>query len=47
MVPKNTATSQRNQWRIVVNNRKLNEKTRGDSYPIPNITDLLDTRGRC
>lgn len=27
--------------------RKLNDKTIGDRYPLPNITDLLDKLGRC
>jgi hypothetical protein len=34
------------KWRICVDFRKLNEITIGDSYPIPNIQDILDKLGR-
>lgn len=27
--------------------QKLNDKTIGDKYPLPNITDLLDKLGKC
>ena len=33
------------KWRIVLDFRKLNEKTIGDSYPLPNINDILDSLG--
>lgn len=39
--------SGKRKWRIVVGYRKLNEKTIGDRYPLPNITELLDKLGRC
>ena len=29
-------------WRFVVDNRKLNDYTIRDRYPMPNITDLID-----
>lgn len=35
------------KWRLVIDYRKLNEKTIDDRYPIPNITDILDKLGRC
>ena len=38
--------SGKKKWRIVVDYRQLNEKTIGDRYPLPNITDLLDKLGR-
>jgi len=31
--------------RIVIDFRKLNELTIGDSFPLPNITDILDQLG--
>jgi hypothetical protein len=30
----------------VVDNRKLNEKTVGDEYPLPDITEILDQLGQ-
>ena len=30
---------------MVLDFRKLNEKTIGDSYPLPNINDILDSLG--
>lgn len=35
------------KWRVVIDYRKLNEKTIDDRYPLPNITDLLDQLGKC
>ena len=35
------------KWRIVVDYRKLNEKTIDDRFPIPNIEEILDKLGRC
>lgn len=39
--------SGRQKWRLVIDYRKLNEKTVDDKYPLPNITDILDKLGRC
>lgn len=47
IVPKKTDASGKKKWRIVVDYRKLNEKTIDDRYPLPNITDVLDKLGRC
>lgn len=47
VVPKKADASGRQKWRLVVDFRKLNEKTIDDKYPIPNITDVLDKLGRC
>ena len=33
------------KWKMVLDFRKLNEKTIGDSYPLPNINDILDSVG--
>ena len=30
---------------MILDFRKLNEKTIGDSYPLPNINDILDSLG--
>ena len=32
-------------WRMVLDFRKLNEKTIGDSYPLPIINDILNLLG--
>lgn len=47
VVPKKLDASGKQKWRVVVDYRKLNEKTINDKYPLPNITDLLDKLGRC
>lgn len=46
IVPKKIDASSRQKWRIVIDYRKLNEKTIDDRYPLPNITDILDKLGR-
>ena len=33
------------KWRMVLDFRKLNEKKIGDSYPLPNINDIIDSLG--
>lgn len=47
IVPKKADASGKQKWRLVVDYRKLNDKTIDDKYPIPNITDVLDKLGRC
>lgn len=47
VVPKKADASGKVKWRLVVDFRKVNEKTIDDKYPIPNITDVLDKLGRC
>lgn len=47
IVPKKLDASGEKKWRLVIDYRKLNEKTIDDRYPIPNITDVLDKLGRC
>lgn len=46
IVPKKLDASGRKKWRLVIDYRKLNDKTIDDRYPIPNITDILDKLGR-
>lgn len=44
-VPKQSDTSEKQKWRVIINYRKLNEISLGDSYLLPNITDILDKLG--
>ena len=46
VVPKKSDASGRKKFRLVIDYRKLNEKTINDKYPIPEITDILDKLGR-
>jgi len=45
VVPKKTDASGKQKLRIVVDFRKLNNLTIGDSFSLPNITDILDQLG--
>lgn len=45
VVPKKTDAAGKTKLRIVVDFRKLNDLTIGDSFPLPNITDILDQLG--
>lgn len=47
VVPKKSDASGKVKWRLVIDFRRLNEKTIDDKYPIPNINDILDKLGRC
>lgn len=47
IVPKKADASGKRKWRLVVDYRKLNDKTIDDRYPLPNITEILDKLGRC
>ena len=47
VVPKKRDASGKEKWRVVIDFRRLNEKTIDDKYPLPNITDLLDKLGKC
>jgi len=33
------------RWRMIIDYRALNEKTIGDAYLLPNITEILDQLG--
>lgn len=46
IVPKKLDSSNKPKWRLVVDFRKINEKTITDRYPLPNINDILDKLGR-
>jgi len=45
VVPKKSDASGTQKLRIVVDFRRLNDLTIGDSYPLPNVTDILDQLG--
>lgn len=45
IVPKKADSKGNKKWRMVIDYRKLNEKTVGDAYPLVNITDILDQLG--
>ncbi|KMQ89530.1 enzymatic polyprotein endonuclease reverse [Lasius niger] len=46
VVPKKPDADGNKRWRLVIDFRKLNEKTIGDAYPLPNISDILDQLGK-
>lgn len=46
IVPKKADASGKKKWRMVIDYRKLNERTIDDKYPLPNIADILDKLGR-
>lgn len=46
VVPKKMDNSGKKKYRIVVDYRKLNEKTPADRYPIPEISEILDRLGK-
>jgi len=45
IVPKKADSHGNRRWRMVIDYRKLNEKTVGDAYPLPNIIEILDQLG--
>jgi hypothetical protein len=46
VVPKKTGVSGQQKFRLVVDYRKLNAKTVGNAYPLPDITEILDQLGQ-
>jgi len=44
-VPKKSDSSGKRKWIVVVDFRKLNDVTVGDSFPIPVISDVLSSLG--
>lgn len=46
VVPKKSDAHGNKKWRLVVDFKKVNDKTVFDSYPLPNITDILDQLGK-
>ncbi|XP_039308185.1 uncharacterized protein LOC120358336 [Solenopsis invicta] len=45
IVPKKSDSTGNKRWRMVIDYRRLNEKTIGDAYPLPNICDIMDQLG--
>jgi len=45
VVPKKVGPDGKRKWRLVVDFCKLNEKTIGEAYPLPDITEILDHLG--
>lgn len=45
IVPKKQDASGKSKWRLVIDYRKLNEKTIQDAYPLPNIDEIFDQLG--
>ena len=45
IVPKKSISSGELRWRMVIDYRKMNEKTVGDAYPLPNIIEIPDQLG--
>lgn len=46
VVPKKMDASGERKWRVVIDYRKLNDITVGDSYPLPQISEILDQLGQ-
>ena len=42
VVPKRVGIDGEQRWRLVVDFRRLNEKTIGNAHPLPDITEILD-----
>lgn len=47
IVPKKLGRDNQQQWRIVIDYRKLNDMTIEDRFPMPNIEDIFDKLGNC
>lgn len=45
IVPKKSNSMGNKKWRMVIDYRRLNEKTLGDTYSLSNICDILDQLG--
>lgn len=46
IVPKKIGEDGKQKWRLVVDFRRLNEKTIGNAHPLPDITEILDQLGQ-
>ena len=45
-MPKKTDAAGEKRWRLVIDCLKVNEKTLGDAYPLPNVTEILAQLGK-
>ena len=43
LVPKKVDSSGQKKWRLVIDYRKLNDRIQDDKFPLPNITEILDS----
>lgn len=43
LVPKKSDSTGAKKWRVVIDYRKLNNQIKDDKFPLPNITDILDS----
>lgn len=43
LVPKKVDPSGEKKWRLVIDYRKLNDRIQDDKFPLPNITEILDS----
>lgn len=43
LVPKKSDDKNNKKWRLVIDYRKLNEVIQDDKFPLPNITEILDS----
>lgn len=43
LVPKKTNNNNEKKWRLVIDYRKLNDRIKDDKFPLPNITEILDS----
>jgi hypothetical protein len=46
IVPKKADGAGEKKWRLVIDYCKVNEKTVGDAYPLPDVTEILDQLGQ-
>jgi hypothetical protein len=46
VVPKKAGVDGEKRWRLVVDFRRLNEKTTGGAHPLPDITEIVDQLGQ-
>lgn len=47
LVPKKTDQNGNKKWRLVIDYRKLNNCIHDDKFPLPNITEILDSLSGC
>jgi transposase InsO family protein len=46
IVPKKVDATGERKWRLVIDYRQVNQKTVGDAYPLPDVTEILDQLGQ-
>lgn len=47
LVPKKNDGTNKKKWRVVIDYRKLNNCIQDDKFPLPNITEILDSLSGC